>query len=917
MATRKERIVLEVEDQASKKFAAAAVQAQLFGRSVESIGTSSRKVSGDIDSFSGRLGLLTKAAAAVGPAIAPIGGVAAAGVGVLASQLGFAAVGAGSLIVAAQGVGEALEAVQKADLEPTAENIEAARVAMEKLAPAAQGFVTEFDKFRPVLADIQHASASGWFPGLTESLDSLAVVGPRVADIFLAIGKAGGDLAARGAEALAGSEWGEFFDFIEAEAPKALSDLGTAVGNVGRAFAELWMAFDPLTSDFNNFLVDSTDAFADWAAGLAETEGFAEFVAYVREAGPQVADAFVAMANAVVQVAQAAAPLGGPILAAIEGFARAVGTIADSDLGGPIMGMVTAMSALSLGTQAADKIMSGWAGRQKAQLSGAASAFTGVISAQDRARMSADELAAAEGKRSAAMRTGLGTVGRYGAALGGLSIAATGVADGFGLSNTASMAMMGTLAGPWGAAVGAGVGLVMDFSSANAAAEQEVAALTATFDAQTGAITENTRAKVAQMAQQQGLFDDAAKLGISAETVTDAIMGQAQAQAQLNAVMADAEAARTADTTTEKLAGVSDQAVATFDAAHALTTGVASLGTTFGSASADAAELASAMDNTSAATSGAANGSADFAERTGQAADASRRAAEAAQAFSDALAGLSGWLDKRAALRAYDDAMRELSKSMRNGFTRADVENLDAVGRSIVQVATNLKAGKVRNNFIDESIASLREMAQGAGPRARAELQGLIAQLRKLGGTKAEPKVGANDKEFKGKVRDSNADLKRLDREKATPKIDVSTNAGEVANQTRTYLNNIPDEQVFINVIRRTAEAAAPVLDLIRNPFGPTKKADGGQVFGPGGPRDDVIPALLSNREFVMPVTAVDHYGENFMEQVRTRSLPAFAGGGIVLREDPRDAYALAAGATVTSLAARVHARRPLSEVAA
>ncbi|WKN47153.1 phage tail tape measure protein [Nocardioides sp. Arc9.136] len=57
----------------------------------------------------------------------------------------------------------------------------------------------------------------------------------------------------------------------------------------------------------------------------------------------------------------------------------------------------------------------------------------------------------------------------------------------------------------------------------------------------------------------------------------------------------------------------------------------------------------------------------------------------------------------------------------------------------------------------------------------------------------------------------------------------------------------------------------------------PRKKADGGQVFGPGGPRDDMVPALLSNREYVMPVAAVDHYGLGFMEAIRARKL---ADGG-------------------------------------
>ncbi len=40
-----------------------------------------------------------------------------------------------------------------------------------------------------------------------------------------------------------------------------------------------------------------------------------------------------------------------------------------------------------------------------------------------------------------------------------------------------------------------------------------------------------------------------------------------------------------------------------------------------------------------------------------------------------------------------------------------------------------------------------------------------------------------------------------------------------------------------------------------------------------------MIPALLSNREFVMPAAAVEHYGLPMMEMVRARQ---FATGGLV-----------------------------------
>lgn len=71
------------------------------------------------------------------------------------------------------------------------------------------------------------------------------------------------------------------------------------------------------------------------------------------------------------------------------------------------------------------------------------------------------------------------------------------------------------------------------------------------------------------------------------------------------------------------------------------------------------------------------------------------------------------------------------------------------------------------------------------------------------------------------------------------------------------------------------------------NPMSPGGHADGGQVFGPGGPRDDAFLVPLSNREWVQPVDAVDYYGNAFMADVQRLRFPrvlarGFADGGQV-----------------------------------
>ena len=63
-----------------------------------------------------------------------------------------------------------------------------------------------------------------------------------------------------------------------------------------------------------------------------------------------------------------------------------------------------------------------------------------------------------------------------------------------------------------------------------------------------------------------------------------------------------------------------------------------------------------------------------------------------------------------------------------------------------------------------------------------------------------------------------------------------------------------------------------------------TNAAYGGYISGPGGPRDDLIPARLSDGEYVVQANAVDYYGKDFLDKVNQRRYggEAFAEGGRV-----------------------------------
>ena len=469
---------------------------QVFVRDLGNLNRESRGAERSINQLTGRLRLFADAAAIFGPGTVPVGGVLAAGVAGFASQLGFAAVAGGVLAGSMQGLGDALGAMNKAQLDPTNKNLEAAEGALKRLSPATRDFAEQLFDLKPALRAIRDMGAESLVPGLSEAFDDLERLGPRVAGIFQSVAGALGEIAADSASSLASERWADFFAMIQAEAPQALSEMASAIGDVVHGLSELWEAFAPLNSDFSGWLMGVADGFDRWATGLSATEGFAEFIDYIRETGPQVAETTGALANAIVQIVQASAPLGGPVLAAIEGFAKALGAIADSDLGTPIMVGVSALALYNraLATTAAmQKRVDAGGG-----LFGAIGTRQGAVKSSFAAvRKDVDDLAATwatAGARTsreqarmatsaASLRTNLGSLtreaGRVAGPIAGLAVVASGAADGIGLTNTASLALMGSFAGPAGVAIGAAAGALLDLRAAGDGATEAIQGLDA------------------------------------------------------------------------------------------------------------------------------------------------------------------------------------------------------------------------------------------------------------------------------------------------------------------------------------------------------------------------------------------------------------------------------------------------------
>ena len=83
-----------------------------------------------------------------------------------------------------------------------------------------------------------------------------------------------------------------------------------------------------------------------------------------------------------------------------------------------------------------------------------------------------------------------------------------------------------------------------------------------------------------------------------------------------------------------------------------------------------------------------------------------------------------------------------------------------------------------------------------------------------------------------------------------------------------------------IGVIIPEARMAPPVKAFARGGYTGLRRnyVRGGEVDGPGGPTDDMIPAKLSDGEFVLNAEAVKHYGLDKLEKMNQKGLQLRAG---------------------------------------
>ncbi|PZF63341.1 phage tail tape measure protein [Curtobacterium sp. MCBD17_013] len=398
--------------------------------------------------------------------------------------------------------------------------------------------------------------------------------------------------------------------------------------------------------------------------------------------------------------------------------------------------------------------------------------------------------------------------------------------------------------------------------------------LLATLDQQTGAVTKNTRAYVAQVLAQDHAYEAAKKAGVGQKELTDAV----------------SEGGDALDDVLRKI-GKTNTFGGIFtgqsEAAHSAGQNIAMLSKSVEDSKKQFQDQKKATDDSSSSTASAGDAAAGASTDIDSLSSSSDTAAQSIENVSNALKDLSSpTLDARSAYRDYQAAIDAVTSSIKdNGTTlddntdkgRANEAALDAIASSTesyagalyTQTGSQDQATKAMESGRNSLIAALGQY--GITGAAAQQYADKILGTPKDWATAFSNNAGSS----KGPVDTLKLAIESIPKTYST-RMSVIVSGAENVNATKNAVNGLAA------AIQHAASVGASTPIVAHASSGNVAFASGGYVSGPGTGTSDSIDAKLSNGEFVFKAAAVDRLGLGFLNGLNSGKPRGYADGGLV-----------------------------------
>jgi phage-related protein len=305
-------IIINAIDNASRKI-------DEVNRALDRLGNSGGKVTAVLAGVSGSI-------AGFAPAVAGIGAMASMFASAGAGAMAFGAVAVSSI----GGVVEASEEVAKIEEKIKQADSAKERIKYQKELQQVMAGLSQAE--RQALADLREFQS--WWGSFTQSLQTpvLKVFGQGLdfirnvmEGLKPAIATTGNVLASFLEKVNASFKTEQvksFFDYINSSVGQNLTAILTTAGNLFVGFMEILKAFSPLSQSFAQGMVNMSASFRKWAEGLSQSQGFQQFVNYVKTNTPVLLSLIGNLFRFIGQLVVALAPLGSVVLQLASSFVQ-------------------------------------------------------------------------------------------------------------------------------------------------------------------------------------------------------------------------------------------------------------------------------------------------------------------------------------------------------------------------------------------------------------------------------------------------------------------------------------------------------------------------------------------------------------------------------------------------------------------
>lgn len=192
------------------------------------------------------------------------------------------------------------------------------------LPKATADAALSFAKLKLAYKDWSTSLAGDTMPVFTKALDALRGILPALTPLVKTAAAALSDFMDSMGQGVKSGGFKAFMDKMNESAKTTLPALLNSLKNIGSGFGGIIKAFLPMSGQMAGSLESLTARFAAWGQQLGQSQGFKEFIGYVKTNGPQLVSVVKEIFGALSNIIMALAPFTGASLLLAQAFASIV-----------------------------------------------------------------------------------------------------------------------------------------------------------------------------------------------------------------------------------------------------------------------------------------------------------------------------------------------------------------------------------------------------------------------------------------------------------------------------------------------------------------------------------------------------------------------------------------------------------------